>query len=57
MLEGKVCSWNDAEIYKNAEADKKWKSRASIGGVNLHPSQDIMCRCTSVAIIPMELAA
>jgi SPP1 gp7 family putative phage head morphogenesis protein len=57
VLEGKICSWNDAEIYKNAEIDKKWKSRSSIGGVNLHPGQDIMCRCTSVAIISAELAA
>ena len=57
VLESKICSWNNPEIYKNTAGDNKWKSRSSIGGVDLHPGQDILCRCTSVAIIPMELAA
>lgn len=57
VLEGKVCSWNDAEIYRNSINDKVWKKRLSIKATDTHPSQDIMCRCTSVAIIPTELAA
>jgi SPP1 gp7 family putative phage head morphogenesis protein len=57
VLESKICSWNNAEVYKNNINDDSWKKRLSIKATDTHPSQDIMCRCTSIAIIPMELAA
>jgi SPP1 gp7 family putative phage head morphogenesis protein len=52
VLEGKICRWDDPTVYKDSLDDKEWKQRSSIGGVNLHPSQDIRCRCVSYSIIP-----
>jgi SPP1 gp7 family putative phage head morphogenesis protein len=52
VLEGKICRWDDPTVYKNSLEDKTWKQRSSIGGVNLHPSQDIRCRCVGYSIIP-----
>jgi SPP1 gp7 family putative phage head morphogenesis protein len=52
VLEGKICKWDDPTVYKNSLDDKEWKPRSSIGGVNLHPSQDIRCRCVGYSIIP-----
>ena len=51
VLESKICSWTDEDIYKKSEQDRSWKKRTSIAGVTKHPGQDIMCRCTSLAII------
>jgi len=50
VLESKICSWNNAEVYKNNINDGSWKKRVSISGVSKHPGEDIMCRCTSIAI-------
>lgn len=50
VLEDKICSWKDANIYKDKE-EQKWKKRDGVKAVLLHPGQDILCRCTSVAII------
>lgn len=50
VMDGKVCSWNDSSIYTNSVEDAlagKWKSRSSIGGVELHPQEDIRCRCVA----------
>lgn len=52
VLEGKICRWDDPTVYKDSLDDKTWKKRATIGGVNLHPSQDIRCRCVGYSIIP-----
>jgi SPP1 gp7 family putative phage head morphogenesis protein len=52
VLEGKICRWDDPTVYKDSLDDKEWKPRSSIGGVNLHPSQDIRCRCVGYSIIP-----
>lgn len=52
VMQGKVCRWDDPTVYKDSLDDKQWLKRASIGGVNLHPSQDIRCRCVSYAVIP-----
>ena len=43
VLNGKFCDWNNPDIY--SEDRKTWKSRSNIGGVQLHPGQDIQCRC------------
>jgi SPP1 gp7 family putative phage head morphogenesis protein len=52
VLEGKICRWDDPTVYKDSLDDKTWKKRATIGGVSLHPSQDIRCRCVGYSIIP-----
>jgi SPP1 gp7 family putative phage head morphogenesis protein len=46
-MDGKLCRWDNQSLYKNSPEDKKWLQRSSIGGVELHPGQDINCRCTS----------
>lgn len=51
VLEGKICSWTDPSIFKNSINDSKWRQRDGIKGVNFHPGLDIMCRCTSIAIL------
>lgn len=51
VLEGKICSWTDSSTFKNNINDSKWQQRSSIGGATFHPGLDIMCRCTSIAIL------
>ena len=48
-LEGKICSWLDATIYKN-QVGEDWKKRQSISGVLEHAGADIMCRCTNIIL-------
>lgn len=55
VMNGKICSWVDVDIYKNSLNDKVWKKRSSIGGVQLHPGQDILCRCTSFLVAKVEI--
>lgn len=55
VMNGKICSWIDVDIYKDALSDKAWKKRSSIGGVALHPGQDILCRCTSFLVAKVEI--
>ncbi len=50
-MENKICSWSDTSIYKDTFDDKSWKKRSSIGGVQLHPGQDIQCRCSASPIL------
>lgn len=54
VMNGKICSWLDADIYKNSLNDSSWKKRASIGGVQQHPGEDILCRCTSFLVTNIE---
>ncbi|MEA3330617.1 MAG: minor capsid protein [Campylobacterota bacterium] len=51
VMQGKICKWDDATVYKNNIDDKKWLKRSSIGGVEKHPAMDFNCRCVSLAII------
>lgn len=55
VMNGKICSWIDVDIYKDALSDKAWKKRSSIGGVALHPGQDILCRCTNFLVAKVEI--
>lgn len=48
-MEGRTCKWSDATVYK--ADDGSWRSRSGIGGVSLHPGQDIQCRCTGRGIV------
>lgn len=43
-MDGKLCRWDDASVYSD-DGGKTWKARSGIGGVELHPGQDILCRC------------
>jgi hypothetical protein len=41
----------DKSVDKGVYNSKKWLQRKSIGGTISHPSQDVLCRCTSIPII------
>ena len=54
LMEGLLCRWDDASVcsYDNG---KTWVDRPS-GAVQLHPGQDIQCRCVALSFFP-ELQA
>ena len=54
IMEGLLCRWDDASVcsYDNG---KTWVARPS-GAVDLHPGQDIQCRCVALSFYP-ELEA
>ena len=54
LMEGLLCRWDDASVcsYDNG---KTWEPRPS-GAVDLHPGQDIQCRCVALSFYP-ELEA
>ena len=54
LMEGLLCRWDDASVcsYDNG---KTWEPRPA-GAVDLHPGQDIQCRCVGLAFYP-ELEA
>ncbi len=47
VMDGLLCRWDDATVYSD-DGGKTWKKRSSIGGVQLHPGQDIQCRCSAL---------
>ncbi len=52
-LHNKICRWDNPTVYADSIEDAKagnWKSRSAIGAVQLHPGQDIQCRCFGEAI-------
>lgn len=53
-LEGKECSWSDPTVWYDAEGNER--SRSSIQAVELHPGQDIQCRCTPEPVLEEILA-
>lgn len=50
VLEGKICSYIDISVYKD-KLDDSWNSRKLIGATLSHPGQDVLCRCTPLAIV------
>ena len=50
VMEGLLCTWDDASIcsYDNG---KTWVPRPA-DAVDLHPGQDIQCRCVALAFYP-----
>lgn len=54
VMEGLLCRWDDASVcsYDNG---KTWVNRPS-NAVQLHPGQDIQCRCVALSFYP-ELEA
>ena len=53
VMQGKICSWLDATIYKDG-INSPWKKRSSIGGVQKHAGEDILCRCTNIILMEVE---
>lgn len=49
-MEGLLCRWDDATVY-SADGGKTWIPRPS-GAVEMHPGQDIQCRCVALAYFP-----
>lgn len=50
VMNGMLCKWDDPTVFSDDNGET-WKKRKSIGGVELHPSQDYNCRCTALAVI------
>ena len=50
VLEGKICSWKDDTIYKEHNSGT-WKKRSTIRGTQTSVGLDVMCRCTSMAVL------
>lgn len=53
-MEGLLCRWDDASVC-SYDGGKTWVDRPS-GAVELHPGQDIQCRCVPLSYYP-ELTA
>ena len=49
-MDGKLCRWDDASVYSE-DGGKTWLARSGINGVELHPGQDILCRCFAETFI------
>lgn len=49
-MEGLLCRWDDATVY-SADGGKTWIDRPA-GAVEMHPGQDIQCRCVALAYFP-----
>lgn len=54
VMEGILCRWDDASVC-SYDGGKTWVPRPS-NAVQLHPGQDIQCRCVGLAYYP-ELTA
>ena len=54
VMEGLLCRWDDASVC-SYDGGKTWVDRPS-AAVQLHPGQDIQCRCVGLAYYP-ELTA
>jgi SPP1 gp7 family putative phage head morphogenesis protein len=50
VMHGKLCKMDDPTVFSD-DNGKTWKKRKSIGGVELHPSQDYNCRCSMLPIV------
>lgn len=50
LMQGVLCRWDDASVcsYDNG---KTWEPRPA-GAIDLHPGQDIQCRCVALAFYP-----
>lgn len=50
VMEGLLCRWDDASVYSEDDG-KTWIPRPS-GAIEMHPGQDIQCRCVALAYFP-----
>ena len=51
VLSDMICTYDDLNVYKPDLKSKKWLSRESIGATLSNPGNDVLCRCTAIAII------
>lgn len=56
LLHGKVCKWEDAEVYKNEQSslhwlDKKDLTKKGISATEHQVGEDFQCRCSIKAIV------
>lgn len=49
-MEGLLCRWDDSSVY-SPDGGKTWIDRPS-GAIDMHPGQDIQCRCVALAYFP-----
>lgn len=54
LMEGLLCKYDDASVC-SYDGGKTWVERPS-GAVELHPGQDIQCRCVGLAYYPELMA-
>lgn len=52
IMEGKVCRWDNADVYSD-DNGKTWKPRTAEMPHN-HPGTDIMCRCRPAPFIDIQ---
>lgn len=45
-LDGFLCDYDDPTVYSDDDGET-WKSRDSIGAIDLHPGEDVNCRCSA----------
>ena len=45
VMDGKLARWDDATLYADVSDPTNWKSRSGLNAVELHPGEDILCRC------------
>lgn len=55
VMQGKLARWDDATLYADVSDPTNWKSRSGLSAVELHPGEDILCRCFAEPFI-QELA-
>lgn len=55
VMDGKLARWDDATLYADVSDPTNWKSRSGLSAVELHPGEDILCRCFAEPFI-QELA-
>lgn len=47
VLDNKICRWDDPTVFLD-ESTGKWVKRSTIGGTEVHTSQDVNCRCQPI---------
>ena len=48
VLDGRICRWDDPTVFLNVKTGE-WVKRSTIGGTEVHTSQDVNCRCQPIA--------
>lgn len=54
VMQGLLCRWDDASVC-SYDGGQTWEPRPS-GAVDLHPGQDIQCRCSALSYYPELIA-
>lgn len=54
VMQGLLCRWDDASVC-SYDGGQTWEPRPS-GAIDLHPGQDIQCRCSALSYYPELIA-